>query len=47
MMAAVDGIAAPHPARDPEDPFSGHQSTIKEMVQEAHTIDEIVDALAY
>jgi hypothetical protein len=47
MMAAVDGIAAPHPARDPEDPFSEHQSTIKEIVQEGYTIDEIVAALAY
>jgi hypothetical protein len=46
MMAAVDGIASPHLARDPEDPFSGHQSAIKEMVQEGHTDDQIVVALA-
>src|SRR5271156_3455360 len=30
------------PARDPEDPFSGHQNAIEEMVQEGHTDDEIV-----
>jgi len=47
MMAAVDGIATPYLARDPEDPFSGHQSAIEEMVQEGHTIDEIVAALAH
>jgi hypothetical protein len=31
-MAAVDGIASPHPARNPEDPFSGHQNAIEELV---------------
>jgi hypothetical protein len=46
MMAGVDGMASPHPARDAEDPFSGHQNAIKEMVQEAYTDDEIVAALA-
>jgi len=46
MMAAVDATASRHPARDLEDPFSGHQSAIKEMVQEGHTNDEIVAALA-
>jgi hypothetical protein len=46
MVAAADGMASPHPARDPEGPFSGHQNAIKEMVQEGHTDDEIVAALA-
>jgi hypothetical protein len=34
------------PARDPEDPFPGHQNAIEEMVQEGHTDNEIVAALA-
>lgn len=44
-MAAADGMASPHPARDPEDPFSRHHNAIKEMVQEGHTDEEIVAAL--
>ena len=45
MMAVVDGMALPYPARDPED-LSGHQNAIEEMVQEGHTDNEIVAALA-
>jgi hypothetical protein len=46
MMAAVDGMALPYLARDPEDTFSGHQNAIEEMVQEGRTDNEIVAALA-
>jgi len=45
-MATMNSMVSPHPARDPEDPFSGYQNVIKEMVQEGHTNDEIVAALA-
>jgi hypothetical protein len=34
MMAAVDGMASPHPARDPEDRFSEFQHHIEEMPNE-------------
>jgi hypothetical protein len=36
---------SPLSARDQEDPFSRHQSAVKEMVQEGHSDDEIVAAL--
>ena len=44
-MAAADRLASPRPARDQEDPFSGHQNAIEEMVQEGYTDNEIVTAL--
>jgi hypothetical protein len=31
-MAAVDGMASPHPARDPEDRFAEFHNDIHEMV---------------
>jgi hypothetical protein len=40
-----DRVASPLSARDQEDPFSRHQSAVKEMVQEGHSDDEIVAAL--
>jgi hypothetical protein len=46
MIAAVDGMALSYPVLYLEDPFSGHQNPIKEMVQEGHTDNEIVVALA-
>jgi hypothetical protein len=44
-MAAVDGMALPYLARDPED-LSGHQNATEKMVQEGHTDNEIVAVLA-
>ena len=32
MMAAADGLASPHPARDQEDLFPWYQSAIEEIV---------------
>jgi len=32
MMAVVDVVASPHPARDPEDPFSGYQNNLKKSL---------------
>jgi hypothetical protein len=46
MIAAVDGMALSYPVLYLEDPFSGHQNAIEEMVQEGHTDNEIVAALA-
>jgi hypothetical protein len=46
MMAAVDDMTLPYPARDPKDLLSGHQNAIEEMVQEGHTDNEIVAVLA-
>jgi hypothetical protein len=39
MMAADDGMASPHPARDPEDHHIG------EMLNEGYTNPQIVAAL--
>jgi hypothetical protein len=45
-MAAVDGMASPHPARDPEDRFSEFHNDIHEMVQhQGLSNDEVVAAL--
>jgi hypothetical protein len=44
-MAAVDGMASPHPARDPEDRFSEFQHHINDMLNEDHTNPQIVAAL--
>jgi hypothetical protein len=45
-MAAVDGMASPHPARDPEDRFSEFHNDIHEMVQQQGlSNDEVVAAL--
>jgi hypothetical protein len=45
-MAAVDGMASPHPAGDPEDRFSEFHNDIHEMVhQQGLSNDEVVAAL--
>src|SRR5256884_2242037 len=44
-MAAVDGIASPHPARYPEDRFFEFQHHIDDMLNEGHTNPQIVAAL--
>jgi hypothetical protein len=36
-MAAVEGMASPHPARDPEGRFSEFQHHIDDMLNEGHT----------
>jgi hypothetical protein len=44
-MAAVAGIASPHPARDPETLFIEFQHHINDMLDEGHTNPQIVAAL--
>jgi hypothetical protein len=45
MMAAVAGMASPHPACDPEDRFFEFQHHINNMLDEGHTNPQICAAL--
>ena len=44
-MAAVNSMASPYPARDPEDRFSEFQHHIEEILNEGYTNPQIVAAL--
>jgi hypothetical protein len=45
MTAAVDGMASPQTARDPQNRFLDFQYHIEEVVEEGHTNFQIVAAL--
>jgi hypothetical protein len=44
-MAAVEGMASPHPARDPTERFSEFHHHINDMLNEGHSNPQIVAAL--
>jgi hypothetical protein len=44
-MAAVEGMASPHPARDPTERFSEFQHHINDMLNKGHSNPQIVAAL--